>query len=208
MFGSAIPKSRRAAIREGIAFAKPLMQPPDRNGLGAFLFVRLVFQPLSGRLAPSPQLRNIHETPHQLPISQMRRRRYHSISNIVATVYCEQQAIFDRERGEVRTMGIRVKAAAGTFEHKRFELEGKTRAAVDRRCFIASAVYGIDAPETNDFRAWRDRVLMHSRLGRTFVRIYYVVSPHLLPLLERSAIATAVVRRALNCILDRIGGDQ
>lgn len=135
----------------------------------------------------------------------MRRRRYHSISNIVATVYCEQQAIFDRERGEARTMGVRVKAAAGTFEHKRFELEGKTLAAVDRRCFIASAIYGPDAPQTNDFRAWRDRVLMPSRVGRTCVRIYYFVSPHMVPLLSRSTAAAAVVRRALNLILSRIG---
>ena len=70
----------------------------------------------------------------------MTRRRYHSISNIVATVYCERQAILDREHGESRTLDVRVKAAAGTFEHKRFELEGKTLAAVDRRCFIASAI--------------------------------------------------------------------
>lgn len=138
----------------------------------------------------------------------MRRRRYHSISNIVATVYCEQQAIFDRERGEARTMDVRMKAAAGTFEHKRFELEGRTRAAVDRRCFIASSIYGIDAPETNDFRAWRDRVLMRSHLGRAFVSIYYFISPRLVPMLERSVIATAVVRRALNCLLVRIGGGQ
>jgi len=136
----------------------------------------------------------------------MTRRRYHSISNIVATVYCEQQAIFDRERGEARTIGVRVKAAAGTFEHKRFEMEGKTRAAVDRRCFIASAVYGSDAPATNALRAWRDRVLMHSRVGRAIVRIYYFVSPHLVPVLSRNTMVTAVVRRALNCLLARIGG--
>lgn len=138
----------------------------------------------------------------------MKRRRYHSISNIVATVYCEQQAVFDRERGEARTMDVHMKAAAGTFEHKRFELEGKTRAAVDRRCFIASAVYGIDAPETHALRAWRDRVLMPSPLGRAFVRSYYFVSPYLVPLLKRSALTTALIRRTLNRILARIGGDQ
>lgn len=138
----------------------------------------------------------------------MKRRRYHSISNIVATVYCEQQAVFDRERGEARTLDVRVKAAAGTFEHKRFELEGKTLAAVDRRCFIASAIYGIDAPETNDFRTWRDRVLMHSRIGRTCVRIYYFVSPHLVPMLSRSRTAAAIVRRLLNFVLARIGGGK
>lgn len=138
----------------------------------------------------------------------MTRRRYHSISNIVATVYCERQAVLDREHGESRTLDVRVKAAAGTFEHKRFELEGKTLAAVDRRCFIASAIYGGDAPQTNDFRAWRDRVLMQSRLGRTFVRTYYLVSPYLVPVLSRSVTAAAIVRRILDLILGRIGGGK
>lgn len=138
----------------------------------------------------------------------MKRRRYHSISNIVATVYCEQQAVYDRERGEARSLDVHMKAAAGTFEHKRFELEGKTLAAVDRRCFIASAIYGGDAPQTNDFRAWRDRVLMRSRIGRSCVRIYYCVSPHLLPILSRSTTAAAIVRRVLDIILARIGGGK
>lgn len=138
----------------------------------------------------------------------MTRRRYHSISNIVATVYCERQAVLDRERGESRTLDVRVKAVAGTFEHKRFELEGKTLAAVDRRCFIATAIYGVDAPQTNDFRAWRDRVLMQSRAGRTFVRSYYFISPYLVPMLSRSVAVAAIVRRVLDVILARIGGGK
>ena len=74
-----------------------------------------------------------------------RAKKYHTITDIVGTVYCEQKVVFDRERGDARPLEVRAKAAAGTFEHLRFQVEGQTRAAIDRRCFIATAIYGPDA---------------------------------------------------------------
>jgi len=168
----------------------------------------VIFAPCISVFAGKTNTTNVIGNTHQKLITSMKRRQYHSISNIVATVYCERQAVLDRERGELRTIDVRVKAAAGTFEHKRFELEGKALAAVDRRCFIATAIYGGDAAQTNQFRAWRDRVLMQSCIGRTWVRIYYVVSPRLLPLLSRSPSVAALVRRVLDVILRRIGGGK
>lgn len=137
-----------------------------------------------------------------------RSRRYHSISQIVATVYCERQALLDREHGQARPLDVRLKVAAGKFEHKRFELEGKTRAAVDRRCFIATAVYGADAPQTECLRAWRDRVLMPSWAGRSLVRGYYAVSPALVALLAGRGWATAQVRKCLDAVVARIGAGK
>ena len=97
-------------------------------------------------------------------------KKYHTITDIVGTVYCEQKVVFDRERGDARPLEVRAKAAAGTFEHLRFQVEGQTRAAIDRRCFIATAIYGPDAAETNFLRAWRDRVLMPAMVGRLFAQ--------------------------------------
>jgi hypothetical protein len=51
--------------------------------------------------------------------------------------------------------------------------------ASDRRCFVASFLLGIDAPETRKLRQFRDRVLLRSTIGRIAVRTYYAVSPHL-----------------------------
>lgn len=133
------------------------------------------------------------------------KKKYHTITDIVATVYCEQKVVFDRERGDARPLAVRTKAVTGTFEHLRFQVEGQTRAAMDRRCFIATAIYGPDAPETNFLRAWRDRVLMSSMLGRVLVRSYYAISPSLVPMLARSARAAAVVRAALNRVLAMLG---
>lgn len=138
----------------------------------------------------------------------MRRRRYHSISNIVATVYCERHALLDREHGQARPINVRIKAAAGTFEHKRFELEGKTRAAVDRRCFVATAVYGDDAPQTHYLRSWRDRVLMTRWGGRVLVWAYYRVSPSLVRWFGANPWVTRCVKHLLDAFVARIGGGR
>lgn len=133
------------------------------------------------------------------------KKRHATITDIVGTVYCEQKAVFDRELGDARPISVRAKAAAGTFEHLRFEVEGRTQAAIDRRCFIATAIYGVDAPETDFLRAWRDRVLMPSPVGRALVCIYYLVSPRLVPPLRRSTRATGAVRRGLDLVLRSLG---
>ena len=133
------------------------------------------------------------------------KKKYHTITDIVGTVYCEQKVVFDRERGDARPLEVRAKAAAGTFEHLRFQVEGQTRAAIDRRCFIATAIYGPDAPETDFLRAWRDRVLMPTTTGRFFVQAYYASSPALVPLLCRSRGAASAVRAALNALLATLG---
>jgi hypothetical protein len=133
------------------------------------------------------------------------KKKYHTITDIVGTVYCERKVVFDRERGDARPLEVRAKAAAGTFEHLRFQVEGQTRAALDQRCFIATAIYGNDAPETHFLRAWRDRVLMPRTIGRLFVRAYYGVSPSLVPLLCRSRCAAKTLRAGLNALLAMLG---
>lgn len=128
-------------------------------------------------------------------------KKYHTITDIVGMVYCEQKVVFDRELGDARPLEVRVKAAAGTFEHLRFQVEGQTRAAIDRRCFIATAIYGPDSVETNFFRAWRDRVLMPTKAGRLFVRTYYTLSPCLVPVLCRNRGVAKIARAGLNALL-------
>lgn len=61
-------------------------------------------------------------------------------------------------------------------------------------CYIATAIYGQDAPETTALRSWRDKVLMPSPLGRTFVKCYYALSPRVVPILVRCDWFSTVVR--------------
>lgn len=149
----------------------------------------------------------------------------HTVSDIVAAVYCEQKLVFDKRHGRVRSADIERKAAAGTFEHLRFQWEGYTRnpwrllakigqerpgwrprTGSDSRCFIASQVYGAQAVETDALRAWRDRVLVPSLAGRAFIRLYYFVSPSLVWLLMRSPRLTLGLRKVLDVLVKRVGG--
>lgn len=149
----------------------------------------------------------------------------HSVSDIVSAVYCEQKLVFDKQHGKARSADLERKAAAGTFEHLRFEWEGYTRnpgrllaklgqerpgwtpqPTSDSRCFIASQVYGPQGAQTDALRAWRDRALMPSRAGRAFVALYYAVSPALVCLLKRSPRITLAVRKALDGLVNRVGG--
>lgn len=136
----------------------------------------------------------------------MSRPQYHTISQIVATVYCERQALLDRQHGEARTADVHIKAAEGIADHKRFEREGKALAAADRRCFIASAIYGPDAPETNEFRAWRDRVLRSTWAGRMVIATYYRIAPSVATVLLRRQGCAAAFRWILNGVLRLIRG--
>lgn len=148
----------------------------------------------------------------QAATAPSKRRRRHTVTDIVAAVYCEQKLVFDKTRGSATTEEVRKKAARGTAEHRRFELEGYTRqpgrlvakAARDARCFIATAVYGGDAPETELLRTWRDDVLLPSMAGRCLVRAYYLVSPTLLRMIGGNTVLTAAIKGALDLFLKAI----
>lgn len=132
-------------------------------------------------------------------------RKYHTITRIVDTVYCEQKATFDRQYGDARPLSVRAKAAAGTFEHIRFQAEGQTRAVVDRRCFIATAVYGEDAFETAFLRSWRDRVLLSCLVGRLLITCYYAMSPGIARALTRLPRVARIVRVCLDRVVALMG---
>jgi hypothetical protein len=61
-------------------------------------------------------------------------------------------------------------------------------------CFVATVAFGPDAPELDDFRAFRDEVLLESAAGRAFVRAYYRHGPRLAARLERNRPARCAVR--------------
>lgn len=153
------------------------------------------------------------------------KRRRHTVTDIVGAVYCEQKIVFDKKHGRARTQDVAKKAAGGTFEHLRFELEGYTRNPVrllakmgeskprygrprDARCFVATMAYGIDAPETNHLRDWRDRVLMQSAAGRVLVAVYYWLSPSLVFVAKRSPVVKRLAVSLVNAALKRTGWRQ
>ena len=118
---------------------------------------------------------------------------------------CERQLVLDAVYGKVAARSNQAARDRGDREHLRHHMEvqryaQKPMAAGDRRCFIATVIYGPDAPQTWALRAWRDRCLLPSPTGRLLVRLYYAISP----LVARLAMRQAALHRLFRFVLDRV----
>lgn len=70
----------------------------------------------------------------------------------------------------------------------------------DRRCFLATSLYGADAPQTVKLRAFRDRHLVPYGPGRVAVSLYYRASPHVVDALA----SRPALRAGVRSLLDRL----
>ena len=127
-----------------------------------------------------------------------------TITNVVKATYCEQKLVFDRHFGDATPASIRALADKGTRQHKKFEAQGNLKQATDSRCFIATHVFGGDAPQTWRLRQWRDESLMTHGWGRALVQTYYALSPSLIRLFGHSRTMQRLARTALNAFIKRI----
>lgn len=125
--------------------------------------------------------------------------------------FCEQVVRLKAIHGEIDTRESAAAKQAGTQEHARFHAQvtqhhNQVRAAgaLDKRCFIASSLYGTDDLRTEQLRQFRDASLLSSRAGRTVVQLYYRVSPSIVVALQRHPWMRPVSRRILDFIRHRI----
>jgi len=68
-------------------------------------------------------------------------------------------------------------------------------------CFIATAVFGADAPETVGLRHFRDRVLRRSRAGCMAIATYYRWSPAVALYIHKHPAVRLVIAAALSCLV-------
>lgn len=65
------------------------------------------------------------------------------------------------------------------------------------KCFVATACFGVDAPETNALRVWRDDYLIHKAAGRSFIVWYYTHGEAIANVIQKykplKAVATLLV---------------
>jgi len=62
-------------------------------------------------------------------------------------------------------------------------------------CFIATACYGdYNSEEVLVLREFRDNVLLNSLVGRVFVKFYYLISPPIANIIEKSSILKTFIR--------------
>ena len=105
-----------------------------------------------------------------------------SATQLAEMGYCEQRMLLAHRLGERTTLAQRQARARGNEAHLRYLAQGL--AANDRRCFIASCVFGPDALETQQLRGYRDAVLLPRWWGRCLVAVYYQTAPSVCRLLE------------------------
>ncbi len=89
-----------------------------------------------------------------------------SASELASMGTCEQRVVLEQRYGRRLSEPQRLAVARGLKLHAEFLAQARSGAKPrPGRCFIASHVFGHDAPETQALRAYRDRVLRGSEYG-------------------------------------------
>lgn len=118
-----------------------------------------------------------------------------SASDIGRAAYCPKYLEHKYSGAEVSESAVKARAQ-GDVEHEKFNNQIKSQTS-DSRCFIASHVYGVQDPRTEQLRQFRDEVLMPHWLGRVFVQVYYALSPSFVSLCRRYALLDSIARRGV-----------
>lgn len=93
--------------------------------------------------------------------------------------------------GQVKAATYRVEMPAGTLNVVAYS---------SSMCFVATACFGQDAPETAILRAWRDRYLIERSWGRQFIVWYYNNGERFAALVARSP----VLKRLAKMVVGRL----
>lgn len=127
-----------------------------------------------------------------------------SVTTIAQAAFCENQVYLDHKYGKQKTKASTERMEKGNEEHDRHHkniLKHSTQNKTDSRCFIASEIYGQNAHQTNQLRAFRDGYLLNNSTGRAFVSLYYFISPMLIKPIRKYPILSSTCKRVINSIL-------
>lgn len=136
-------------------------------------------------------------------------RRVVSATELAEMGFCEQKIRLKAQYGDRDTREsaqLRSQGKQNHLTHHHTTLHHHNRPdrdhlpVSDRRCFIASAVYGMDDPRTNELRKFRDERLLTFSSGRIAVLLYYRFSPVLAGLAQRHP----GVRKVAIVVLDHV----
>jgi hypothetical protein len=119
--------------------------------------------------------------------------------------FCENQMLLDERFGGKRSKFVQKRALEGNRLHERAHRHAVTQQKADRSpCFVATCIYGIDAPQTNRLRQFRDQQLLVNRAGRALVWIYYQLSPKLIPTINKLPVLKRLLRRLLDGVIKHL----
>jgi hypothetical protein len=109
-----------------------------------------------------------------------------SATELAEMGFCEKRVLLAHLHGERLTPDQLRSVDRGRKAHDQFYREGLAAAsatAADRRCFVATCLYGEAAWQTETLRRLRDEVLLRFQLGHRIVEAYYAIAPTICRLL-------------------------
>lgn len=147
--------------------------------------------------------------------SRQQSERFVSAKDLAEMGFCEKRVLLAHKHGQRITPAQERRAERGRRAHEQYYLEGLAAAggtSADRRCFVATWLFGQSAWQTMVLRCYRDEVLLHARLGRRLVAAYYRFAPRFCRVLARATwlrpLARAVVGTLARLARRRLGGSR
>ena len=86
--------------------------------------------------------------------------------------------------------------------------EELNKIANDTRCYVATYLYGVDDPRTQQLRGFRDAYLRRFFLGRWFIRTYYFCSPLLVALCKKIPWLANFIERVVGAFVKSIARES
>lgn len=124
-----------------------------------------------------------------------------SASDVGRAAYCPHYL-------ELKNKGVKASRQAQSARAKGNTSHDKlNRMAQDKRCYIASHLYGIDDSRTEALRSFRDKKLLSHRPGKVLVNIYYRLSPTLVIISSQIPAADRYLRFIVNGIVKHLRED-
>ena len=91
----------------------------------------------------------------------------------------------------------------GTIAHEENRKKVLAGTEGDKRCFIATEIYGIHAEQTKYLRIFRDQRLLPNPLGKIFVTLYYRYSPLVVRISRKYSFIRSLIKKSLDSFLRR-----
>lgn len=104
---------------------------------------------------------------------------------------------------QLKYLGVEVDRQAQLARAAGRQAHAELNATVDKRCYVATSLYGAADPRTSNLRTYRDEVLAKSMVGKILIETYYLISPHLVEMAERSPLLKWLVRRTLDLLIGK-----
>lgn len=121
-----------------------------------------------------------------------------SASDVGRAAFCPHYLEL-KNRGVKASRQAEASRAKGDASHDQLN-----RMAQDKRCYIASHLYGIDDSRTEALRSFRDKNLLNHRPGKILVNIYYRLSPTLVSISSHISAVDQCLRFIVNGIVKRL----